>query len=186
MKTKILLSTLLAAALCVASAHGQGTLQFTVSLNGANVVPATASPATGTGSFTFDAFGFSGYVFLPPPIAPTGAAIHGPSLAGANANLLFQLEGPLFVPPDSMGDPGGNSFRVLNRTLSQAELNDLVAGLWYVNVLSASFPNGEIRGQIVLVPEPSALALLGLGLAALSWRSRGAWSLYRPRSRRQS
>jgi len=35
-----------------------------------------------------------------------------------------------------------------------------------MNIKSAMYPNGEIRGQLV-IPEPGTMALLGLGLGGL-------------------
>jgi len=42
-------------------------------------------------------------------------------------------------------------------------LSQLESGLWYVNVTSAGHLDGQVRGQILPVPEPSVLALLGSG-----------------------
>jgi len=52
------------------------------------------------------------------------------------------------------------------------QISQLEGGLWYINIHSANFGGGEIRGQILPVPEPSTLALLGLGAGALVWRLR--------------
>jgi len=49
----------------------------------------------------------------------------------------------------------------------------------YVQVHTLSFPNGELRGQITLVPEPGTWLLLGAGLFALRVRRGG-----RPQDRR--
>jgi hypothetical protein len=33
-------------------------------------------------------------------------------------------------------------------TLTAAQVNDLMAGKWYVNLHTAAYPGGEIRGQV--------------------------------------
>ena len=48
----------------------------------------------------------------------------------------------------------------------------MAGGLAYWNIHSAGFPGGEIRGFLAPVPEPSTLALFGLGAAAMAWRLR--------------
>jgi hypothetical protein len=48
-----------------------------------------------------------------------------------------------------------------------------LAGTEYLNIHTQVVPGGEIRGFLTRVPEPSSLALLGAGLAALAgtaWR----------------
>ena len=53
-------------------------------------------------------------------------------------------------------------------TISSVQADDLVNGLWYVQIDSAPFPGGEIRGQITLVPEPSTALLFATGLVAMA------------------
>lgn len=118
-----------------------GSLGNTLSatLRGAQEVPATASPATGSGSFVIDtnantlAFNITTSGLIGG--AETGAHIHGPASAGANAPILFEL-------------PLGSS---KNGTWNYPESSeaDILAGRMYVNVHTVLFPNGEIRGQIL-------------------------------------
>lgn len=112
---------------------------LSATLSGAQEVPATASGAAGSGTFTIDTaantlsfdISHSGLVGG----AETAAHIHGPAAAGANALPVFDL--PL----------GASKTGVWN--YPEALEADILAGRTYVNVHTTLFPNGEIRGQIL-------------------------------------
>jgi hypothetical protein len=48
-------------------------------------------------------------------------------------------------------------------TTLAAQLPSILAGLSYINFHTTQFPGGEIRGQIIPAPEPTTLAIWGLG-----------------------
>lgn len=137
---------------------------FDFKLTGSQEVPARVTPASGAGTaslnlasnfFEID-YAFSG--LLGPQ---TGAHIHGPATFGVNAPVLI---------PFALGSP--ISFET---TLTAAQADQVLSGLWYVNIHSTVFPGGEIRGQIVPVPEPSTYAIAGAAvLGLLVWRRRRA------------
>ena len=52
-------------------------------------------------------------------------------------------------------------------TAEAALLAGMLAGDSYLNIHTTVVPSGEIRGFLTQVPEPSSLATLGAGLAAL-------------------
>lgn len=52
-----------------------------------------------------------------------------------------------------------------NNTTLAAQLPNILAGRSYINFHTTQFGGGEIRGAIVLTPEPSTAVLLGIGLA---------------------
>ena len=54
-----------------------------------------------------------------------------------------------------------------NGTTLQAQLANLLAGNLYFNVHTADHGGGEIRGQVLPVPEPSTVALFGCGIVGL-------------------
>jgi hypothetical protein len=73
------------------------------------------------------------------------AHIHGPAAVGVLGPILFPL------PTGQVSD-----FEI---ALSPGQATDLKNGLWYVNVHSNNFPNGEIRGQLQSSPSASSLQL---------------------------
>lgn len=70
--------------------------------------------------------------------AATAAHIHGPAPVGANAGVVVPFSGNLNAQP-IMGEA----------QITPEQAAALAAGQWYVNIHTAQFPNGEIRGQLV-------------------------------------
>lgn len=102
--------------------------------------------------------------------AANGSHIHGPTAStGAaafneNASVLFNL-----TRNDSSA-AGGFISTVVN--LSTVQETELLGGRYYINIHTGTNGGGEIRGNLVLVPEPSALVLGALGLPMLLRRRR--------------
>lgn len=113
---------------------------FTTRLAGTNEVPPNASMGTGTVDALFDRntmllrwkMSFSN---LSGP--PTMAHFHGPAAIGANAPPAITFRVPLTSPYDGRA------------TLTQAQAAELLAGRWYVNLHTAQYPGGELRGQMI-------------------------------------
>ena len=66
----------------------------------------------------------------------TAAHFHGPAAAGASAPPEVPLKGSLKSPIKG------------HATLTTKEATDLEAGMLYLNIHTAKYPNGEIRGQV--------------------------------------
>ena len=113
---------------------------FRAPLSAAAEVPPNASTATGTAEASFDKASSVlkwriVYTGLTGPA--TAGHIHGPALPGANAGVV--------VPFPSIASPAEGS-----ATLTPAQVADLMAGKWYVNIHTAQNPGGEIRGQLMV------------------------------------
>jgi len=126
---------------------------------------------TGT-EFTFNGsfFGLSGTV------NNGGFHIHAPAPAGQNASVLYGLFPSITLGADNKSGTINGSQTLVAGQLGfdiPTQLNQLNSGLWYFNVHSSTFGGGEIRGQILPVPEPSVLVLAALGWSGLViWRVR--------------
>ena len=130
-----------ALALAAGAAHAD-TLRFTAALNGASEVPANTTSGTGQATATLDTTTkvFKYTVNFKDLTGPAVAAhFHGPAAAGANA--------PPVVPIANPSSPVSGE-----ATLTDAQIADLKAGKWYVNVHTKEHPPGEIRGQVMQAP----------------------------------
>ena len=155
---KRLATILLATACSTGLVSAQSTFQAI--LLGSNEVGPNASPATGLGTVILNAAQNQitvdlNWTGLTAPA--TAAHIHGPADTAHNAGVLFPFSG---VPAATSGSIPEQVFAI-----TPTQVGYLESGMLYMNVHTANFPGGEIRGQLELVPEPSAAALLGLGAA---------------------
>ncbi len=112
-------------------------------LNGAQETPASPSPGTGWGVFSIDRatntlqyyIAFGGTL-----AAETAAHIHG--------SALHQVAGGV-LQPLPLGSPKIGAW-----IYPEALESDILNGRTYVNIHTAAFPGGEIRGQIVPIVAP--------------------------------
>ena len=149
------------AALCLLGSPAPAQITtFTASLTGAQEVPSTGSPGTGSGTLQFNtstlAWSLTG-TFTGLQGTANNAHIHGPAIVGQSAGVVVGIS---FTSGATSGTFSGSG------TFSSAQANDLTQGLYYINLHSTSFGGGEIRGQLTAVPEPATFAL-GAGVAGL-------------------
>jgi hypothetical protein len=115
------------------------TIAFKANLGGNSEVPANDSKGKGTVTATYDTatkkLSWKGdYSGLSGPA--TMAHFHGPAAPDKNAAVALPI-----VPSTSPFEGSA--------TLTDPQAAQLMAGQWYVNVHTAAFPAGEVRGQVV-------------------------------------
>jgi hypothetical protein len=187
---KIILPVLMSCSLMCARAT---LYQYSVTLDGPSESPAVASPGVGSGTVDYDSTAhtlalsvtFSGllgtttasHIHAPTttPFAGTaGVATTTPSFAlfplgvtsGSFANTLDLTLASSYNP--SYVTANGGTPATAEVALAAA----IAAGRAYWNIHSTFASGGEIRGFLTPVPEPSTLALAGLGavgMAARAW-----------------
>jgi CHRD domain len=132
----VLLASVLAAGLFAVTPAFAEVLEYNVTLNGASQSPPVDTKATGTAdvkvdtdaktiTWTTKTSGLSG--------PATAAHFHGPAAAGANAAPEIDISKNI----DSGSAP-----------ITDAQIADVKAGKVYLNVHTAKYPDGEIRGQL--------------------------------------
>ena len=145
---------------------------FDSTLNSLNSVPSNSSTASGTGQLTYY-FG-SGLFDLSINVAGidkttlTNSHIHL-GAPGVNGGVIFDLGAG--TSPNWINTTTGMSLSLTGQTFPAANVADLLAHNIYLNLHTAAFPGGEIRGQIggaAPVPVPAAAWLLGSGLIGLA------------------
>ena len=159
-------SLLVVAALAATLPAAAATFTFSAVLSGANEFPANASTATGNTVVTFDdalSTVTVGVTFAGLSSAASAAHIHCCSAPGANSGVAMAMIGF----PSSTGTTYNAVLTVFNGANTFASvLAGAQAGLTYVNVHNATFPGGELRGNLMPIPEASTYAMMLAGLAA--------------------
>ncbi len=117
----------------------QAQSRFVASLDGASVVPPSGSTAGAYGIFSLDASDKIVYEVKSWFVAGTGASIHVGAV-GANGALVATLSG------------GPSIWTGTTAPLSASDKSSLRGSGLYVEIESAAFPSGELRGQIVPLP----------------------------------
>lgn len=134
--------TLIAVGMSFGALAADATMKYTATMTSAEEVPPNASTGKGRAELTLNAAtkeltwnvtweGLTGDA--------VAAHIHGPADKGANAGVQVQL-GVQGTPPKSP--------LTGKATLTDAQIADLNAGKFYVNIHTAMNKGGEIRGQI--------------------------------------
>jgi hypothetical protein len=100
-----------------------------VTSSGKGTATATLDTAAKTLTWDVDYSGLSG--------PATAAHIHGPADPGANAPIVVPFTGNLASPIKG------------SATLTDAQIAQLEAGKWYVNIHTEANKPGEIRGQLI-------------------------------------
>jgi hypothetical protein len=97
----------------------------------------------------------------------------GPNFLTTNGGVIIGLDG--LGGFNSSATAGGLSDTV---TLTSGQKTSLLAGALYINVHTATFGGGEIRGNLSAVPEPTSIALVSLFGAGLFVAKRKRRSLF--------
>ena len=166
MKKAALLASIVLFATTFLAGIASAQWTFQANLSGLGENPPNASPGFGLGTVVLDAgqtnitvdLNWSGLT------APATASHIHTGGVGTNGPVTFPFAG---VPAATAGAIPTQTF-----SITPTQVTDLFAGNLYMNVHTLTFPGGEIRGQLILVPEPSTVALVGLGLLGLGWRLR--------------
>ncbi len=175
MNKAIALSTLLGVS--VVSHAGIWDVKFVDELmTGAQAVPPTASSALGGelgAGMKYDdvsnlleinlLYGMFGWPELEANFLSASLGIGAPGEAGTQVVSMTDW---------NLAFGSRRGFLLGSTALTEAQEAQLFAGNFYINISSAKYPSGEIRGQLAVVPEPGTWTLMIAGLGGLLWLRR--------------
>ncbi len=131
---------------------GADVVEFALTLDGSQEVPAVDTPATGNGTATLN--------------TDTNLFSWNITFSGLKGNQIaahFHGAAPICVEAGiQIGLPLGSPI-VGQAIITAPQEADLLAGLWYVNVHTNLHPGGEIRGQVAPVPLDDPLPAVPTG-----------------------
>lgn len=118
------------------------TFVFDTWMNGAQEVPSAVAPGAGVGAFWFnETWDTLSYNIVVDQISSSISGIHiHNGVAGMSGGVLVDLT----------GDVNGNRISgfIAGTDLTDALISQMILGETYVNLHTAGFPTGEIRGQV--------------------------------------
>ena len=105
--------------------------------------------------------------------AVTAAHIHDAGSASftVNGGVIISLDG---ATPGFNSSATNGGWTNTTTTLTAPQETSLLSGFLYLNAHTAANGGGEIRGNLIQVPEPSVVGLLGLGASGMLFRRRRA------------
>ena len=128
-----------------------GVISYAADLRGTNEVPPNGSNGFGSAYVAIDpATNTLFWDVVTSGVTPTLSHIHGPAPAGSNASVLIN-----FATSAAAFTNGRTSGSISIASLPAETLTALLTNPanFYVNVHSATFPGGEIRGQLIAANE---------------------------------
>lgn len=149
MHRKIFLTLTIVLSAVMFSITAAAQQKFSIYLNGRQEVPANDSPGSGTCMVTLNGSETQvtvvcNYRNLSSNVV--GAHIHDKGPVGVNGPIRFNFN----YTGGTTGTIGPLTF-----TATPAQVADLRANRWYVNIHTANLPNGEIRGQVKRADVPA-------------------------------
>jgi hypothetical protein len=194
MTNRLVITTLLAALCLVAARPAEAVFRFRAIIENEQEVANPPVPEQGSGGMgTFElndamnALSYDITLFgldidgLQTPNNPNDNAarfhIHA-APAGNNGGIVFGMKDPNHDLDDLVINPATGRITGVwdgaegNGTTLSAQLTNLFANGLYFNVHTPDHAGGEIRGQIIFVPEPASVVICLFGIATLSMQRR--------------
>lgn|ERR1043166_7664659 len=159
------IASVLVLCLSLTSCWCQGTIMATVeAMSGQNEIPTNSSMG-------------QAYIFNM-DLNPDRTLFYSTSFSALEGNFIAgQIHGPAdrqHTGPAIFLLSGDGIDHLFGTTpaLTDQQFDDFVHDLWYINIFTTTYPQGEIRGQIIastVVPKPSTCGLLILGAGMIGW-----------------